>query len=98
VQTADECILPGGAAVISDAGRTGSLESVGGCETASRIQEYLTGIPDWTKDAWERPALQGVYIDIGSDGRAQSIERICIPVAPPPASAQGEEEDKEGEE
>ncbi|MCL2128458.1 MAG: YmdB family metallophosphoesterase, partial [Treponema sp.] len=31
VQTADECILPGGTAVISDAGRTGSGESVGGC-------------------------------------------------------------------
>ena len=92
VQTADECILPGGTAVISDAGRTGSLESAGGCEIESRIQEYLTGIPDWTKDAWGRPALQGVCIDIDSGGRAQSIERICIPVIPPPASAQ----DKEG--
>ncbi|MDR2144316.1 MAG: YmdB family metallophosphoesterase, partial [Treponema sp.] len=30
VQTADECVFPGGTAVISDAGRTGSRESVGG--------------------------------------------------------------------
>jgi metallophosphoesterase (TIGR00282 family) len=78
VQTADECILSGGTAVISDAGRTGSAESVGGCETASRIQEYLSGIPDWTKDAWDQPVLQGVYIDIGEDGKARSIERVRI--------------------
>jgi len=83
VQTADERILPGGTAVISDAGRTGSAESVGGCETASRIQEYISGIPDWTKDAWDQPAVQGVYIDIGADGKSRSIERINIAVPAP---------------
>ncbi|MDR0290702.1 MAG: YmdB family metallophosphoesterase [Treponema sp.] len=83
VQTADEAILSGGTAVISDAGRTGSAESVGGCEIASRIQEYLSGIPDWTKDAWEQPMVQGVCIDIGADGKALSIERIrCAAPAP----------------
>jgi calcineurin-like phosphoesterase len=83
VQTADEEIFPGGTAVISDAGRTGSTESVGGCDTASRIQEYLSGIPDWTRDAWEKPELQGVYIDLNSAGKAQSIERVRIGVMPP---------------
>ena len=80
VQTSDETILPKGTAVISDAGRTGSSESVGGCETASRIQEYLSGIPEWTKDAWEKPELQGVYIDIAPDGKAKSIERLRIKI------------------
>ena len=80
VQTADEAILPKGTAVISDAGRTGSSESVGGCDTASRIQEYLTGIPEWTKDAWDKPELQGVYIDIAPDGKARSIERLKLKV------------------
>ena len=80
VQTADEMILPKGTAVISDAGRTGSSESVGGCETASRVQEYMTGIPEWTKEAWDKPELQGVYIDIAPDGRAKSIERIRIKI------------------
>ena len=83
VQTADECILPGGTAVISDAGRTGSSESVGGCEIACRIQEYLCGIPDWTRDAWDKPEVQGVYLDIGTDGRACSIERIRYDVEAP---------------
>jgi metallophosphoesterase (TIGR00282 family) len=80
VQTADEEILPKGTAVISDAGRTGSSESVGGCETASRIQEYLTGIPEWTKDAWDKPELQGVYIDLDTNGKAKAIERIRIQI------------------
>ena len=84
VQTADEHILPGGTAVISDAGRTGSAESIGGCEITSRIQEYLSGIPDWTKDAWNQPVLQGVFIDIGTDGKARSIERIRIAAPEPP--------------
>jgi metallophosphoesterase (TIGR00282 family) len=89
VQTTDATVLPGGTAVISDAGRTGSRESVGGCDSASRIQEYLSGIPEWTKDAWDAPELQGVYIDISGDGKARSIARIRIPApAPPPVAAE----------
>jgi calcineurin-like phosphoesterase len=76
VQTADERVLPGGTAVITDAGRTGSNESVGGNDRDSRIKEYLSGIPDWTKDAWEKPELQGVFIEIAENGKALSIERI----------------------
>jgi len=76
VQTSDETIFPGGTACISDAGRTGSRQSVGGCDINSRIREYLTGIPDWTRDAWEEPELQGVFLEIDNDGKAVSIERI----------------------
>jgi len=76
VQTSDETIMAKGTAVITDAGRTGSQQSVGGCEINSRIREYLTGIPDWTKEAWDDPQLQGVYLDIGEDGKAKSIERV----------------------
>ncbi|GHV82308.1 metallophosphoesterase [Spirochaetia bacterium] len=84
VQTADEAILPGGTAVITDAGRTGSLNAVGGSEIAGRIQEYITGIPDWTREAWENCELQGVLIDINRDGKAASITRIKHPVPPMP--------------
>ncbi|MDR0487053.1 MAG: YmdB family metallophosphoesterase [Treponema sp.] len=93
VPTADEMILPGGTAVISDAGRTGSRESVGGCEIKSRIQEYLTGIPDWTKDALEAPELQGVYLELDRDGKAVSIERIRAAV--PPMNNQSEDDRQE---
>jgi metallophosphoesterase (TIGR00282 family) len=87
VQTADEAILGGGTAVITDAGRTGSINSVGGAEIEGRIQEYLTGIPDWTRDAWAKPELQGVLLDIDRHGKALSIERIryAVPEAPPVA-------------
>ncbi|MDR0526169.1 MAG: YmdB family metallophosphoesterase [Spirochaetaceae bacterium] len=80
VQTADPDILPGGTAVITDAGRTGSADSVGGADPQSRIQEYLTGIPDWTKESWSKPEIQGVLIDIDKSGKARSIERIRHPV------------------
>jgi metallophosphoesterase (TIGR00282 family) len=84
VQTADEEVLPGGTAAITDAGRTGSANSVGGTEIEGRIREYLTGIPDWTREAWESPELQGVLLDLDNDGRALSITRIKRPVEPMP--------------
>ncbi|MDR2210781.1 MAG: YmdB family metallophosphoesterase [Spirochaetaceae bacterium] len=82
VQTADARILPGGSAVICDAGRTGSTESVGGADIAERINEYLTGIPNWTKEAWERPELQGVLVETDPQGRALGIEPLRFPVTP----------------
>jgi metallophosphoesterase (TIGR00282 family) len=78
VQTTDELILPGGTAVICDAGRTGSAESVGGTETETRIQEYLSGIPEWTREARARPELQGVLVELDATGKALSIERIRL--------------------
>ncbi|MDR2494002.1 MAG: YmdB family metallophosphoesterase [Spirochaetaceae bacterium] len=88
VQTADETVLAGGTAVITDAGRTGSFESVGGSDIDTRIQEYLTGIPNWTKDTWAKPELQGVILDLAEDGAARSITRVRHPVPPPPDYAE----------
>jgi len=102
VQTADERILKGGTAVITDAGRTGSLESVGGNDRDSRIKEYISGIPGWALEAWEKPELQGIFAEIGENGKAVSIERIRVPAPPaalnaadetPENSAQSEEGD-----
>jgi calcineurin-like phosphoesterase len=80
VQTADETVLPKGTAVITDAGRTGSIDSVGGTDAQTCVEEYLTGIPDWKKDAWERLELQGVLIDVEKNGKTSSIERVRFPV------------------
>ena len=91
VQTADERILDGGTAVITDAGRTGSMESVGGSETESRIKEYISGIPDWTRESWEKPELQGVFIEIDKTGKALSIERIRMPAPLAPESHEKED-------
>jgi metallophosphoesterase (TIGR00282 family) len=81
VQTADEEILPGGTAIIGDAGRTGSRDSVGGTDPETRIKEYLTGIPDWTRDAWAGCEVQGVCVEINPEGKALSIERIRYPIS-----------------
>jgi metallophosphoesterase (TIGR00282 family) len=94
VQSADEEILSG-TAVICDAGRTGSTESVGGTDINERIQEYLTGIPDWTKDAWDKCELQGVFVETDDKGRAQTIERIRIPVEASPKAAETAEDSAE---
>jgi metallophosphoesterase (TIGR00282 family) len=80
VQTADAEVLAGGTAVITDAGRTGSYYSVGGADVKSRIAEYMSGVPDWTKDAWDVCELQGVLLDIADNGKAVSIERVRVPV------------------
>jgi len=84
VQTDDERILPGGTAVITDAGRTGSAESVWGCDREPRIKEYISGIPDWTKETWEKPVMQGLFFEIAESGKAVFVERIRI-AAPEPA-------------
>jgi metallophosphoesterase (TIGR00282 family) len=97
VQTADETVLPGGTAVISDAGRTGSAESVGGTEIKSRIQEYLTGIPDWTKDAAAKPEFQGVLLELDSAGKALSIERIRLEFPEMPQKNEGAADGEKGE-
>jgi metallophosphoesterase (TIGR00282 family) len=76
VQTADARVLPGGTACITDAGRTGSRLSVGGLAPEIVIQEYLTGIPAWSREANTDAAIQGVVIQLGEDGRALSIERF----------------------
>lgn len=98
VQTADAEVFPGGTAVITDAGRTGSIDSVGGADAESRIKEYLSGIPEWTKDAWGRLELQGVLIDINHDGKARSIEPIRDAVPDAPGSIAAVENDPPDEE
>ena len=74
--SADERILLGGTAVITDAGRTGSLNSVGGLDPEIEINKFLTQIPERSKACWEMLELQGVIIHINSRGKATSIERL----------------------
>jgi metallophosphoesterase (TIGR00282 family) len=78
-QTADACVVRGGAAYITDAGRTGSLMSVGGLDPATRIGEYLSGISAWAKDGKDGLELQGCILEIGEDGKALSMESLRIP-------------------
>ncbi len=77
-QTSDAAVR-GGTAYITDAGRTGSLMSVGGLDPETRVREYLTGIPAWSKDGKLGLELQGCLIEAADDGRALSIKALRIP-------------------
>lgn len=77
-QTADARVV-NGTACITDAGRTGSLLSVGGFDPDTRIGEYLSGIPAWSRDGTLGLELQGCLVEVGEDGRAISIEAFRIP-------------------
>ena len=77
--TADAQVLPRGTAYITDAGRTGGSQSVGGLDPETRIREFLTGIPAWARDGARDLELQGCLIEIRDDGKAASIEALRIP-------------------
>ncbi len=77
VQTADERVLPGGTAYITDVGMTGPMDSVIGVERERAIRRFVTGIPSEFRVAKERPMLCAVLVDSDdATGRATSIERI----------------------
>lgn len=86
VQTADAGVMPGGTAVICDAGRTGSRESVGGYARRPELQQYLTGVPLSSEDGWDDLHLQGVVIDLDlASGYVNGVEAISQHCeAPPP--------------
>jgi metallophosphoesterase (TIGR00282 family) len=79
VQTADERILPGGTAYITDAGMTGPHDSVIGIERGAILQRFLTGLPQRFEVASENPRLNGVLVAADEQtGRAVSISRLSL--------------------
>ncbi|CAF0689241.1 conserved hypothetical protein [Candidatus Methylacidithermus pantelleriae] len=81
VQTADDRVLPGGTAYITDVGFCGAHDSVIGREKQSVIQRYLTLLPTRMILATEGIQADGVILVIDEKtGRAQKIERFQLPV------------------
>ena len=79
VQTADNEVLPGGTAYISDVGMTGPFDSVIGIKKEAIIERFLTQIPNKFDVAKNDVRLQGVLLDIDAQtGRANAIERISV--------------------
>lgn len=77
VQTADERILPGGTAYITDAGMSGAFDSVIGMRKEEPIQRFLTQLPARFETARKNIRLNGVHLMVDEvSGRALSIERI----------------------
>jgi metallophosphoesterase (TIGR00282 family) len=77
VQTADECVFPGGTAFVCDAGYTGPHESVIGREMEPVIRKFRTGQLQRFEVAKGGVRLQGVWIEVEVEtGRALRIERV----------------------
>ncbi len=79
VQTADDEILPGGTAYLSDVGMTGPFDSVIGIRKETIIEKFLTQIPNKFDVAKNDVRLQGALLDIDAEtGKALAIERISV--------------------
>ncbi len=78
VQTADERILPGGTAVLCDAGMCGALESIIGSDIDAILHRFLTSMPALTGIARQGPiGLNGALVDVDPEtGHALAISRF----------------------
>jgi metallophosphoesterase (TIGR00282 family) len=77
VQTADERVLPGGTAYISDVGMTGPRNGVIGMEREGIIERFLTQLPVRFTVAPGPAQLNAVVLDVDeSSGTARAIHRI----------------------
>jgi metallophosphoesterase (TIGR00282 family) len=82
VQTADERILPGGTACLTDAGMTGPHDGVIGMDRDGVIARFRTGLPVRFEPASGDPRLNGVIITADPHtGQATAIERLSIGLA-----------------
>lgn len=79
VQTADERILPGGTAYITDVGMTGAHDGVIGMERSSVIARFTTGLPSRFEAASGDSRLHAVLITADpKSGRATGIDRLSL--------------------
>jgi metallophosphoesterase (TIGR00282 family) len=79
VQTADERLLTGGTAYMTDAGMTGAFDSVIGIRKEEAIEKFLTQLPAKFEVAKKDVRLNGVVIEIDEvSGKALGVERLSI--------------------
>jgi 2',3'-cyclic-nucleotide 2'-phosphodiesterase len=79
VPTADQRILPGGTAYVTDIGMTGPYDSIIGVEKEQIIQKFIDQIPTRFEPAKENPILQSMLIEVDENtGLAQTIQRITV--------------------
>ncbi len=80
VQTADERVLPGGTAYITDLGMTGPVDSVIGVDKDLILRRFLTQMPVKFEPAKGPAALHGAIVVADPEsGRASDIRRLRVP-------------------
>jgi hypothetical protein len=81
VQTADDRVLPGGTAYITDVGMTGPSDSVIGIKKDIAVARFLTMLPNKFEPATGTIELQGVIVDVDEGtGTSQGIRRVKMGV------------------
>lgn len=79
VQTADETILPGGTAYITDVGMCGPMPSVLGMEREIILHRFRSSMPTRFEVADQPGVISGVVIDVQREsGRATAIRRVRV--------------------
>jgi hypothetical protein len=79
VQTADERLLPGGTAYMTDVGMTGSFDSVIGIRKELAVEKFLSQLPVRFEVAKKDIRINCVAIEIDEiTGKALAIERISL--------------------
>ncbi|MSO35594.1 MAG: TIGR00282 family metallophosphoesterase [Acidobacteria bacterium] len=79
VQTADERILPGGTACLTDVGMTGPHDGVIGMDRVAVIARFVTGLPGRFEPATGDVRLHGVTVTTDpATGTALAIERVAL--------------------
>jgi metallophosphoesterase (TIGR00282 family) len=79
VQTADEQILPGGTAYLTDVGMTGPHDGVIGVDKTAVIDKFLRGMPVKMETAAGNPRLNGILITVDeTTGKARSVQRLSL--------------------
>jgi len=79
VPTADERVLPGGTAYITDVGMTGPYDGVIGVKREQIIQRFLTNLPMRFEAASGDIRMCAVVIEAdAATGHAQQIERLML--------------------
>ena len=95
VQTADEQVLEGGTAYLTDAGMTGVNNSVIGTRPENAIKRFLDQVPTRFKPADGKAVFCGALVDVDAmNGRALNIERLQIEES---ASSESSTVDEEGD-
>jgi metallophosphoesterase (TIGR00282 family) len=79
VQTADERLLPGGTAYLTDVGMTGPHDGIIGMERSGALSRFVTGLPARFDSATGDPRLHAVVIAADVEtGRALRIQRLSV--------------------
>jgi 2',3'-cyclic-nucleotide 2'-phosphodiesterase len=78
VQTSDARILNDHTAYLTDAGMTGSKDSVIGCEREAVLKRFLTGLPVRFEPAEKNVSLEGFLVTCDRTGKATHCESVRL--------------------